>query len=156
MLPFSGFIRRRKLLKGEKGEFLAFEWSFLFMASIVIIAILLPDLFGIGRSVFYTHQAASFGIQKAVENGRMTTAIAQEMESYLQSVGVNEFEIYGSREDQVNNYGNTVDVYVSTLVRPHILQIMPDMRMSNTIAVEGGVVRITVHKVDVSTVYTRT
>lgn len=153
MLQFRDSIK--KTVKSETGHFLAFEWSVLFYVSIILVSILLPDLFLIGRSVFYTHQAASYGIQKAVENGRMTTAIAQEMETYLQNRGVREFEIYGSREDEINNYGEDVEVYVSTIVRPRILQIMPDMRMSDSIALEDGIVRITAHKIDVSTVYVR-
>lgn len=149
-------VRRfRDFVKNENGHLLAYEWSVLFYVSIILVSILLPDLFGIGRSIFYTHQAASYGVQKAVENGRMTQEIADSMETYLKSRGVNDFEIYGSRESFINEHGDDVEVYVSTLVHPRILKIMPDMRMSESIAVEDGVVRVTVHKLDVSSVYVR-
>jgi hypothetical protein len=134
---------------------LAFEWSVYLYASIILVSILLPDIFGIGRSLFYTHQAASYGIQLAMENGRMTEDIATRMENYLRDRRINEFEIHGSREDTVRQFGQDVEVHVSTIVRPRILRIMPDMRLSSTFAVEGGVVRLTAHKVDVSSVYVR-
>lgn len=147
--------RIRNTIKNEKGSFLALEWSVLLYVSILIIIILLPDLFSMGRGIFYTHQVASYGIQRAAENGRMTPAIANSMAEQLEQRSISEFRIYGSRGDVINNLGDSVDVHVTTYVEPRILSIMPNMRLSSTAGLEDGVLRISVHKRDVSTVHVR-
>lgn len=139
----------------EQGNFLAFEWSVFFYISIILISILLPDIFTIGRQTFYTHQAASYGIMKVAENGRMTEAIANDVEEYLKDRNIHAYAIYGSRPDVINDMGDDVEVIIATQISPMILRIMPDMRMSNSIAVVDGVVQITAKKIDVSSVYVR-
>jgi hypothetical protein len=148
MRPFSNFIRHgKRFLHDEKGNFLAIEWSFLFMVSIVVIMMLLPNIITIGKDLFYSQQIAGYGIQLVAENGQMTNALARELETQFANAGITDYALYGSNSSTIIPYGQPVEVDVVTTVHlfplPSILSFVPSE------------LKITVNKVDMSTVYVR-
>ena len=117
------------------------------MVSIIIIMILLPNIITIGKGIFYTQQIAGYGIQLVAENGQMTTNIASELETQFANAGITDYQLYGSSSSTVVPYGQPVEVDVVTTVHlfplPSILSFVPSK------------LKITVNKVDMSTVYVR-
>ena len=142
----NNFIKR--FIQNEEGQFIAVEWSFMFVVSMVIIFILLPNLVIFGRDIFYTNQIASYGVQLAAENGEMTNAIATEMETQLANVGITNYHLYGP--GSLVPFGQPVEVDVETtatlLPLPSFIANLKGMPSS---------IKITVDKLKVSEVYTR-
>lgn len=143
----NNFINPQRFLRDETGNFLAMEWSYLFIVSVIIIMLLLPNVVTIGRGLFYSEQIASYGIQLVAENGQMTNAIASELEAQFANAGITNYALYGSPSSTIVPYGKPVEVQVVTTVHllplPKIIQYVP------------SALKITVDKVDASTVYVR-
>ena len=146
--------RIRNWAKQEDG-FLVTEWTIFFIITMIILLVLLPDLFIIGRGIFYANQVATYGVQRAAANGAMTAEIADSMASQLYHRGIVNFEIFGSRADVINDIGDPVHVAVVVTLRPRILMLMPDMRVSDHAALTAGSLRLTAERVDVSSVFIR-
>lgn len=117
----------------------------------LVILVLLFDIVNIGRAAMYTSQAASYGIKRASEQGQMTEQIAAEIKEYLNGRNINDFELYATGD--LKGFKEKVEVKIVTRVKPIILQILPDMRLSNTVALEEGVVNLTYDKIDASSVW---
>ena len=117
------------------------------MVSIVVIMMLLPNIITIGKDLFYSQQIAGYGIQLVAENGQMTNALARELETQFANAGITDYALYGSNSSTIIPYGQPVEVDVVTTVHlfplPSILSFVPSE------------LKITVNKVDMSTVYVR-
>jgi len=117
------------------------------MVSIIIIMILLPNIITIGKNLFYSHQIAGYGIQLVAKDGQMTSIIASELETQFANAGITDYQLYGSPDSTIVPYGQPVEVDVVTTVHlfplPSILSFVPSK------------LKITVNKVDMSTVYAR-
>jgi len=143
----------RDFVKEEEGSFIVFQWSYLFLIFLILILILLPDLSKMSTVRSGTQEAAAFAIKRVAEQGQMTDEIASEVENILRSKGITNYEIYGTGD--LKGFKEKVEVKIVSKMKPIILRILPNIRLSNSIAIEDGVVHFTATKVDVSDVYIR-
>lgn len=143
-------------LKNEKGHMLALEWSYLLVIFIILLSILLPDIVNIGRTMMDTHGASSYAIQRTAEQGHMNNEIANDVVEYLEDRDYQNFEVHGTgtltgmRDDDP-----IVTVKVVNSYAPRILSVIPDMRVSSTIEMEDGIIKITSVRQDMSNVFVR-
>ncbi|MFF0828876.1 hypothetical protein ACFYU8_18370 [Brevibacillus sp. NPDC003359] len=145
--------RFKDFINSESGNFMVFEWSVLKIAFLLLIVVLLPDIILTGRAIFYTQEASSYAIQRAVEQGRMTETISDETVEYLKARNITDFEIYGTGE--IKGFKEQVEVKIIANVYPMILRVLPSIRLSNSLALEDGVIQVTAYKMDASNVYIR-
>jgi len=148
MQRYNSFISRgKRFLRDEAGGFQSLEWSLLFMVTIVVVMILLPNIITIGKNVFYSQQIAGYGIQAVAKNGQMTDAIASELETQLANAGITDYQLYGSTSGAIVPYGQPVEIDIVTTA--HLFPL------PSTFSYVPSKLRIMVSKVDMSTVYVR-
>lgn len=134
---------------------LAFEWTYLLFVFLILLSILLPDIIGIGRSLFHTHQAASHAIQRAAAQGQMTQEIANDTYVYLYERGIGEVGVYGTSELRgINSLNPNIHVRVETKFKPRILSILSGFVDSSLVDDEGNLM-LTAKKLDASSVHIR-
>ena len=147
MQRFNSFISRSKRFLRDESGFQSLEWSLLFMVTIVVVMILLPNIITIGKNVFYSQQVAGYGIQAVAKNGQMTDAIAGELEVQLANVGITDYQLYGSTSGAIVPYGQPVEINIVTTA--HLFPL------PSAFSYVPSKLRIIVSKVDMSTVYVR-
>lgn len=146
----------RRLVKNESGHMLAFEWSYLLIVFLVLVSMLLPDLIMIGRTMFHTHSASAYAIQRVAEQGQMTDEITSDVVDYLADRKVPKFEVYGTGEmTGINEDDPTVKVQIISRIKPKILAVLPSFRVNNNLSLADGEVVISFEKIDTSSVYVR-
>lgn len=156
----------RRLLREEEG-FQVFEWSSLMVVLLIIISILLPDFINIGRYALYGSNAASYAITRVAEQGKMDEALANDVIKELNDRGIVDcydatnkdivcFELYGTSEQKgYNSPDPKVETHINIKYRPRILAVLPNIRLSESLAMEDGIVTMGFHKVDMATPYIR-
>lgn len=157
----------RKYVKNESGHYLIFEWSKLVLVFFLLLFILLPDLITIGRVAFHGHNASSYAVERAADQGQMNATLASEVTSYLQERDLGDcdmvsdsarscYELYGTADMRGMNSPNPdVEVQVIVKHRPMILQVIPNLRLSDSLAIEDGVIQMSFTKLASATPYVR-
>ncbi len=156
----------RNVLKNESGHYLIFEWSKLTLIFMILLFILLPDLIMIGRVAFYGHSASSYAVERAADQGQMNDALASDVISYLNARDIPDcdssgsgrscYELYGSTEMKgMNSPDPDVEVKVVMKHKPAILQVLPSLRLNDSLAMEEGVINMSFTKMASATPYVR-
>lgn len=157
----------KKYVKNESGHYLVFEWSKLVLVFFILLFILLPDLITIGRIAFHGHNASSYAVERAADQGQMNNELASQVSSYLQARDLGDcatvsddarscYELYGTAEMKGMNSPNPdVEVQVIVKHRPMILQVLPNIRLSHSLAIEDGVIQMSFTKLAYATPYLR-
>ncbi|WP_035711161.1 hypothetical protein [Salibacterium aidingense] len=168
MKHYKSFLSRiHRLMKSESGHFLVFEWSKLIIVFMVLLFILMPDLISIGKAAFTGHNASSYTVQRVADQGEMTEDLAADAMNYMEDRGMEDcgssgndaqtcYELYGTGERKgINSEDPNVEVLVVIKHQPRILQVLPDLRAGNSLAVEDGVIQMAFHKLDAANPYIR-